>query len=274
MIAFMPMCTGMATSGLVISESADVARGKLMGKEDTTGGKVWDSGRVLAELLSTQYREQLPNMKVLELGSGTGIGGLTAAAAGASVTLTDGSLGVIPLLEANVRVNELQERVSISRLRWGFNTDLLTAVGDQPDLVIGSDLLYSPDTFSDLLDTLEDLCTPDHTEVLVCSFLTKAAHVHPLMQRAVLRWPGRQCSPPMNALPTFALSSRLSIHDLSSAFRRATRRTFSLKWPSRVASKPALSVSTSRVFSRQHFVCLRHDFLFLCATRDSAVTLL
>ena len=185
MIAFMPMCTGMATSGLVISESADVARGKLMGKEDTTGGKVWDSGRVLAELLSTQYREQLPNMKVLELGSGTGIGGLTAAAAGASVTLTDGSLGVIPLLEANVRVNELEERVSISRLRWGFNTDLLTAVGDQPDLVIGSDLLYSPDTFSDLLDTLEDLCTPDHTEVLVCSFLTNAAPAHAASYAAV-----------------------------------------------------------------------------------------
>ena len=154
-------------TALILTESTGAARAKMAADEDTTGGKIWDSGRILAEtLMGPEYRQHLPTMNVVELGSGTGIGGLTAASAGASVTLTDGSLGVLPLLEANVRVNGLESKAAVQRLRWGYTHDASSINGDV-DLVIGSDLLYSADVFPDLLDTLEDLCVPDHTEVLV-----------------------------------------------------------------------------------------------------------
>ena len=156
-----------ASAELVLSEAAYAASAKSGAEEDTTGGKIWDSGRILASVLQEDYASRLPGMTVLELGSGTGIGGLTAALAGASVTLTDGSLGVLPLLEANVRVNGLSAQATVQRLRWGHTHDLAD-LDQRVDLVIGSDLLYSPDVFPDLLDTLEELCTPSHTEILVC----------------------------------------------------------------------------------------------------------
>jgi predicted nicotinamide N-methyase len=164
----MPSERAAVGAGLILSEAAHDASSKMGSEEDTTGGKIWDSGRVLASVLEEEYASRLSGMAVLELGSGTGIGGLTAALAGATVTLTDGSLGVLPLLEANVRVNGLSDQSTVQRLRWGFRyRDDLAALDQNLDLVIGSDLLYSPDVFPDLLDTLEELCTPSHTEVLV-----------------------------------------------------------------------------------------------------------
>lgn len=146
---------------------------------DETGGKIWDSGRLLSSVLSDDYGGnggRLENKHVVELGSGTGIGGLTAAALGASVLLTDGSTAVLPLLEANVKINRLDHTAKVKRLRWGCDDDAeedLTALErarsktTPHDLVIGSDLLYAPEIFPDLLETLMRLCTPDHTEVLL-----------------------------------------------------------------------------------------------------------
>ena len=142
---------------------------------DETGGKIWDSGRLLSSILADDYG--LLDKHVVELGSGTGIGGLTAAAAGAaSVWLTDGSTAVLPLLEANVKVNGLEDIARVQRLRWGSDADaeddLAGLERERPsttpnDLLIGSDLLYAPEIFPDLLETLVRLCTPEHTEVLL-----------------------------------------------------------------------------------------------------------
>ena len=148
---------------------------------DETGGKIWDSGRLLSSILAEDYGGdggRLENKHVVELGSGTGIGGLTAAASGAaSVVLTDGSTAVLPLLEANVKINRLDHIAKVKRLRWGCDDDAeddlakLERARSQTaaphDLVIGSDLLYAPEIFPDLLETLMRLCTPDHTEVLL-----------------------------------------------------------------------------------------------------------
>ena len=155
---------------ITVAESSASAAKNAFGN-DETGTKIWDAGKTLSTILATEYVDSLPSMKVLELGSGTGVGGLTAAAANATVILTDGSLAVLPLLEANVRVNQLEENAKVRRLQWGDPTDL-AAISDgsglELDLVIGSDLLYAPEIFPDLLDTLEGLCVPARTEVLLC----------------------------------------------------------------------------------------------------------
>lgn len=133
---------------------------------DSTGTRIWDAGRVLSTLLS---QRDLSGQRVLECGSGTGIGGLTAAAAGAkSVLLTDGASATLSLLEENVASNGLADRVSACRLRWGHEDEMDVAAAKGPfDLVVGSDLLYAPESFPDLLETLTALCTPGHTEVLL-----------------------------------------------------------------------------------------------------------
>ena len=71
-----------------------------------------------------------------------------------------------------MRVNELESQTRVCRLQWGDDSDV-KAVREADrdtdlDLIIGSDLLYTPEVFPDLLDTLEGLCTPGVTEVLFC----------------------------------------------------------------------------------------------------------
>ena len=132
---------------------------------DTTGFKIWDAGRALSAVLS---EEPLTGKRVLELGSGTGVGGLTAAAAGAVVCLTDGSKAMLPLLRANAESNGLSDRVSVHRMRWGYEHEMAEAAATGPyDLIVGSDLLYAPELFPDLLETLTAMSTRGKTEVLL-----------------------------------------------------------------------------------------------------------
>mmetsp|Transcript_25195 Transcript_25195/g.39443 ORF Transcript_25195/g.39443 Transcript_25195/m.39443 type:complete len:379 (-) Transcript_25195:277-1413(-) len=132
-----------------------------------TGFKIWDAGRLLSKLLVSDYSHKLPTTRVLELGSGTGVGGLTAAAAGASVMLTDGSSDVLELLRVNVDANGFSRNVEVLELLWGDDHEDIVRDRGPYDLIIGSDLLYAPEVFDDLLDTLEQLCTPGVTEVLL-----------------------------------------------------------------------------------------------------------
>ena len=72
----------------------------------SAGARIWDSGREMAALLQ-QQGESLRGKRVLELGAGTGIGGLSAAACGADVLLSD-QAHMLPLLNENIIANGLQ----------------------------------------------------------------------------------------------------------------------------------------------------------------------
>lgn len=68
------------------------------------GARVWEAGAVLAMWLE-HSRPPLRGVRALELGSGTGVVGLAAAALGARVTLTDRAPIAHGPLRANVRLN-------------------------------------------------------------------------------------------------------------------------------------------------------------------------
>ena len=93
----------------------------------------------------------LRDIRVLELGCGSGQAGVGAAAQQAQVTMTD-AVG-LALMVAKLNAWTLRERILFQRLRW--NLDQL----DQApfSIIIGSDLVYDPSLFS-----LLDLCARKH----------------------------------------------------------------------------------------------------------------
>jgi len=149
----------------VIEGSVDETLTNFSGN-DSTGHKIWDAGYVLSQLL-TNKSDLLQGKTVLELGSGTGIGGLMAAAVGAVVSLTDGASSVLPILESNVKLSNLHHSTTVRRLQWDNQDDVAMVSSRGPfDFIIGSDLLYTPETLPHLVDVLTNLST-QRTEVLL-----------------------------------------------------------------------------------------------------------
>ncbi|EOX91101.1 Lysine methyltransferase - like 4 [Theobroma cacao] len=100
-------------------------------------------------------------LKILELGSGTGLVGIAAAVTlGADVTVTDLPY-VVPNLQFNVDANadvvaQKGGTVNVAPLRWGEDDDL-EVVGREFDLVLASDVVYHDHLFEPLIQTLHSL---------------------------------------------------------------------------------------------------------------------
>ncbi|KAF7978323.1 hypothetical protein HWV62_941 [Athelia sp. TMB] len=103
------------------------------------GGIAWPAGQVLAKYLVDLGPSVVQGKKILEVGSGTGLVGLVAAALGArQVWITDQLGGIIP------------ERIL------------------PVDIVLAADCVYYEPAFPLLVQTLSDLVTDAKTEVLFC----------------------------------------------------------------------------------------------------------
>lgn len=117
------------------------------------GGKIWPAGDLLGRYL---IRNHLPGIKhILELGSGTGLSGLALALKhkDTRVWLTD-QAPMLPLLEVNIALNGLDDRVHAAILDWG--TELESQYKDI-DLVLAADCVYLEKAFPLLEKTLLDI---------------------------------------------------------------------------------------------------------------------
>ncbi|EER16953.1 Protein C14orf138, putative [Perkinsus marinus ATCC 50983] len=104
-----------------------------------TADSVWDSSVVLAKLL-----EHSPHLvrgkRVLELGSGTGLGGISAALCGAQeVTLTDLPYAM-PLLRESIDLNCVADTVRADVLDW--SDPPAEDIASKFDIVIASDVIW------------------------------------------------------------------------------------------------------------------------------------
>lgn len=118
-----------------------------------------------------------PRLRILELGSGTGVVGIAAAAIlGADVTVTD-LPHVLPNLNFNVEVNSTvlaprAGQVHVAALSWGEKEDM-EAVGREYDLIIGSDVVYHDNLYDPLLQTLRFLLLGDGEKVFLMAHLRR-----------------------------------------------------------------------------------------------------
>ena len=96
--------------------------------------KFWEASAVL-----THYMAALPvdpKRRILELGSGLGVAGITAAALGHVITLTEYSQDALNFLQANARLNGC-DQAAIRHLDWFRPT-----LQGRFDLIIGSEIIY------------------------------------------------------------------------------------------------------------------------------------
>ncbi|XP_070759484.1 EEF1A lysine methyltransferase 3-like [Enoplosus armatus] len=119
---------------------------------------VWEAALHLCCYFGEQSVE-LRGKRIIELGAGTGVVGILAARLGAGVTLTDLPLA-LPHLQANVSANMPSSGwpttpPTVLPLSWG--EDHMNFPSDW-DLVLCADIIYLPETYPLLVETLAHLC--------------------------------------------------------------------------------------------------------------------
>ncbi|NWR15578.1 MT21A methyltransferase, partial [Emberiza fucata] len=143
---------------------------------------VWDAAVVLCAYLEMEGID-LRDRSVIELGAGTGLLGIVVTLLGkgffvvsfkanqncsARVTITDRA-AALELLESNVQANlppELRPRAVVKELTWGKDLDNFSPGAF--DLILGADIVYLEETFAELLQTLEHLCSERTVILLSC----------------------------------------------------------------------------------------------------------
>ncbi|NXF15711.1 MT21A methyltransferase, partial [Rhodinocichla rosea] len=142
---------------------------------------VWDAAVVLCAYLEMEGID-LRDRSVIELGAGTGLLGIVVTLLGkgffcepcppvplgARVTITDRA-AALELLEANVQANlppELRPRAVVKELTWGKDLDNFSPGAF--DFILGADIVYLEETFAELLQTLEHLCSERTVILLSC----------------------------------------------------------------------------------------------------------
>ncbi|XP_008515119.2 protein N-lysine methyltransferase METTL21A isoform X1 [Equus przewalskii] len=128
---------------------------------------VWDAAVVLAAYLEMGAVE-LRGRAAVELGAGTGLVGIVAALLGAHVTITDRKVA-LDFLKSNVQANlppHIQPKAVVKELTWGQNLGSFSS--GEFDLILGADIIYLEETFTDLLQTLEHLCSNHSVILLAC----------------------------------------------------------------------------------------------------------
>ncbi|KAL3854983.1 hypothetical protein ACJMK2_014215 [Sinanodonta woodiana] len=128
---------------------------------------VWDAAIILCH-----YQENHPDLvrgkSVIELGAGSGLVGMVAALLGAKVMVTDRE-SVMEYLQETIDFNLKGQghTVSIETRALDWTKDVET-FNETFDVVLGSDLVYIEEAFSDLLKTLNRISRADTLILLSC----------------------------------------------------------------------------------------------------------
>lgn len=127
-------------------------------EDDTTGLGLWPASVLLGAYLARNTAEFVGQV-VIELGAGCGLPGLTAAACGAKrVFITDIHTATLTNAEYNVTLNQLDDKVTVSKVNW---KDASTFPELRADVLIGSDLVYDKQILTLLVATVQAMLSPE-----------------------------------------------------------------------------------------------------------------
>ncbi len=112
--------------------------------------KIWEAALILADFMASVR----PQGRVLELGAGLGVAGLTAAAFGHQVVITDYDEECLDFVRLNAALNQL-EKAEIVRLDWRQPKDL-----GRFEIIIGAEVVFSGRYFETLLDLFKRYLAP------------------------------------------------------------------------------------------------------------------
>ena len=130
---------------LVLSNGQNVHIGRpqrppaMPGKlDDVTGVIIWPGALRLLHYCNA-HPEKLSGARVLELGAGLGLLGVSASQLGATrVVLTD-LHGALPTLRTNVLANSIEGVAQVAELEWG---DVSACLEETFDLILAADCVY------------------------------------------------------------------------------------------------------------------------------------
>ena len=115
--------------------------------------RLWEAALVLADYVAGLDRAR--GTTLLELGAGLGAPGLTAAAAGFQVTLTDYEEMILDFQRISAAASKL-DTVQFSLLDWLNPPEMV-----QYDVIIGAEILFRDEFFQPLLEILRKALKPE-----------------------------------------------------------------------------------------------------------------
>ncbi len=136
--------------------------------------RLWEGALVLARFLADQ--PFAPTTRILELGAGLGAPGLTLAARGYQVTLSDYEDLILDFERVSAAASGL-ETVHFQKLDWLRPPDM-----DRYDVIIGAEILFREEFFQPLLEIFDRSLTPEGTIYLAHDIRRQS--LKPFFQRA------------------------------------------------------------------------------------------
>ncbi len=115
--------------------------------------KLWEAAMVLSYVMNQLPAS--PETTVLELGAGLGAPGITAAAAGFSVTISDYEDIIMDFQKINAAASGVQG-INFTHLDWLHPPELAPF-----DIVIGAEILFRDEFFQPLLTVLQKYLKPE-----------------------------------------------------------------------------------------------------------------
>eukprot|EP00742_Colponemidia_sp_Colp-10_P007452 GILJ01008025.1.p1 GENE.GILJ01008025.1~~GILJ01008025.1.p1 ORF type:complete len:222 (-),score=24.29 GILJ01008025.1:227-892(-) len=131
---------------------------------DCNGGKVWNASKVLARYLEENKRKKpVAGKRILELGSGCGLLGISLGLLGANVTLSEQPI-MLEILNSNVRYHshmaeEASGKLQVVECDWLDPPELRSDPAPYWDMIVATDVVYIHALVPPLVNLLSSLAS-------------------------------------------------------------------------------------------------------------------
>jgi predicted nicotinamide N-methyase len=117
-----------------------------------TAASVWDCSLMLAKYVE-KHAQHFRGKTVLELGSGQGVVGITAAMCGAGTVILTDVAPALPSIEHNIALNSVEARAVAAEVDWHHPKGSLVAL-PPADIILAADVVWVEELVAPFVNTL------------------------------------------------------------------------------------------------------------------------